>query len=74
MTTYVLKCIDKEGGLDNYLVNTKDKKIDSKFGSWLKEQVHLLPFPRFRDALSHAAFCPAVAGAAWPCLAGVPCS
>jgi hypothetical protein len=39
VTTHVLKCIDKVGGLDNYLASTSDKKIDSKLGSYLKEQV-----------------------------------
>ena len=26
MTAYALKCVDKAGGLDNYLLNTKDLK------------------------------------------------
>lgn len=39
VTTHVLRCIDKEGGLDNYLVNTRDDKLDSELGTRLKEQV-----------------------------------
>ena len=30
-----------QGGLDNYLVNTKPDKLDSELGMWLKEQVIL---------------------------------
>lgn len=63
----MLKCIDKEGGLDNYLVNTRDVKIDSLFGSWLKKQVASPRTRRFRDAVSHTASCPAVL-ARWHCV------
>ena len=31
-----------QGGLDNYLVNTKPEKLDSELGLWLKELVCLL--------------------------------
>mgnify|MGYP006112045129 CR=1 FL=1 len=31
------KCIMKCGSLDNYLLNTKPKYIDSKFGLYLKD-------------------------------------
>lgn len=31
------KCIMKAGSLDNYLLNTKTKKIDSKFGLYLRD-------------------------------------
>ena len=31
-----------QGGLDNYLVNTKPDKLDSELGLWLKELVCLL--------------------------------
>ena len=31
------KCIMKAGSLDNYLLNTKPKRIDSKFGLYLRE-------------------------------------
>jgi len=33
------KCIIKEGSLDKYLVNTKPKDIDSKFGLYLREMI-----------------------------------
>lgn len=29
VTAHALRCIDKAGGLDNYLVNTSDEKLDS---------------------------------------------
>uniref|UniRef100_A0A6U5A563 Large ribosomal subunit protein bL28c n=1 Tax=Hemiselmis andersenii TaxID=464988 RepID=A0A6U5A563_HEMAN len=39
VSTYVLRTIDKKGGLDNYLAETPDEKLDSRLGSFLKEQV-----------------------------------
>ncbi|KAJ1729156.1 hypothetical protein LPJ61_003663 [Coemansia biformis] len=39
VTTRVLRTIDKKGGLDEYLLNTKDKKIASEFGLQLKEKL-----------------------------------
>eukprot|EP00960_Hanusia_phi_P053284 761961-Hanusia_phi.AAC.11 len=39
VSTSVLKTIDKHGGLDNYLVNTADVKIDSELGVRLKRMV-----------------------------------
>lgn len=39
VTTSALRCIDKAGGLDNYLLKTKEKKIDSAFGFWLKDKI-----------------------------------
>lgn len=38
-TTHALKCIDKMGGLDSYLLQTKKEKIDSRFGLWLRKQI-----------------------------------
>ena len=38
-TTHALKCIEKMGGLDQYLIKTKKEKIDSRFGLWLRKQV-----------------------------------
>ena len=35
----VLRTIDKLGGLDNYLLNTSDSKLDSELGSRLKAQL-----------------------------------
>lgn len=39
MTTRVLRTIDKKGGLDNYLLQTKDKNIASELGLQLKQQL-----------------------------------
>lgn len=39
VTTHVLRTIDFHGGLDNYLIKTSDKKIDSRFGLELKAAV-----------------------------------
>ncbi|EFA77601.1 hypothetical protein PPL_12207 [Heterostelium album PN500] len=36
VTTYTMRCIDKAGNFDNYIINTKDKDLDSKLGSDLK--------------------------------------
>jgi hypothetical protein len=33
--------VGRQGGLDNYLVNTKPDKLDSELGLWLKELVSL---------------------------------
>lgn len=35
-TQKALRCIDKAGGLDNYLLKTEDKKLDSKFALRLR--------------------------------------
>jgi large subunit ribosomal protein L28 len=39
VTTRALRCIDRAGGLDNYLLNTKPTAIASLFGSELKSRV-----------------------------------
>ncbi|KAJ2575216.1 hypothetical protein EV177_011010, partial [Coemansia sp. RSA 1804] len=39
VTTRVLRTIDKKGGLDNYLLGTKDKKIGGPFGLELKARL-----------------------------------
>ncbi|KAJ2177481.1 hypothetical protein EV181_006520 [Coemansia sp. RSA 532] len=39
VTTRVLRTIDKKGGLDNYLLETKDKNINSEFGLKIKQQL-----------------------------------
>ena len=39
ITTYVLRCIKKFGGLDQYLLKTTDKKLASTIGSNLKQQI-----------------------------------
>lgn len=33
------KCIMKSGSLDKYLLNTKPKRIDSKFGLFLRDLI-----------------------------------
>ncbi|KAJ2156927.1 hypothetical protein GGF46_004864 [Coemansia sp. RSA 552] len=38
-TTRVIRTIDKKGGLDNYLLNTKDKNIVGEFGLRLKDRL-----------------------------------
>jgi large subunit ribosomal protein L28 len=38
-TAHAIKCIEKAGGLDNYLLKTPATKIDSRFGLWLRKQV-----------------------------------
>lgn len=37
-TTHVLRCVDKYGGLDNYLLQVEDKYL-SAFGNWLRNKV-----------------------------------
>ncbi|KAJ2400519.1 hypothetical protein GGI23_001986 [Coemansia sp. RSA 2559] len=39
VTTRVLRTIDKRGGLDNYLLETKDKHINSRLGMDLKQKL-----------------------------------
>ncbi|KAJ2520140.1 hypothetical protein H4217_002246 [Coemansia sp. RSA 1939] len=39
VTTRVLRTIDKKGGLDNYLLGTKDKKIGGPFALELKARL-----------------------------------
>ena len=41
VTTYVLRCINKHGSLDNYLLRTKENKIKSQIGLELKKRVEL---------------------------------
>lgn len=38
-TAHALRCIEKKGGLDRYLLETSKEKIDSRFGLWLRKQV-----------------------------------
>lgn len=38
-TAKALRCIDKAGGLDNYLLNTKSEDVSSRFGNWLKKKI-----------------------------------
>ncbi|KAK9818165.1 hypothetical protein WJX72_008080 [[Myrmecia] bisecta] len=39
VTPHALRCIDKAGGLDSYLLNTPDKKLQSDVGMALRAQV-----------------------------------
>ncbi|GAM23758.1 hypothetical protein SAMD00019534_069330 [Acytostelium subglobosum LB1] len=36
VTTYTIRCIDKAGSFDNYILYTKDKDLQSELGSDLK--------------------------------------
>lgn len=36
VSTHAMKCIQKKGGLDEYLLETQPKKIGSKFGMFLR--------------------------------------
>lgn len=36
-TTHAMRCIDKAGGFDNYILNTKDSKLHSKTAIDLKK-------------------------------------
>ena len=36
-STHVLRCIDKAGGFDNYIINTKDKWLHSRTAIELKK-------------------------------------
>mmetsp|Transcript_50327 Transcript_50327/g.69848 ORF Transcript_50327/g.69848 Transcript_50327/m.69848 type:complete len:130 (-) Transcript_50327:70-459(-) len=38
-TTHAMRCIDKAGGFDNYILNTKDAKLDSKLAVSLKQEM-----------------------------------
>eukprot|EP00049_Salpingoeca_infusionum_P018140 m.355914 g.355914 ORF g.355914 m.355914 type:complete len:157 (-) comp17386_c0_seq1:770-1240(-) len=39
VTTRVMRCIDKAGGFDRYILNTRDKDLDSAFGVRLKQEM-----------------------------------
>ncbi|RKP12256.1 hypothetical protein BJ684DRAFT_3713, partial [Piptocephalis cylindrospora] len=39
VTTHAMRTIDKNGGLDAYLMNTRDKKIDSIAGVEIKRKI-----------------------------------
>ena len=39
VTTHVLRCIDKIGGLDNYILSKKRKDQDSLVGEALRERI-----------------------------------
>lgn len=39
LTTSVLREIDRRGGLDNYLLYTREDRVDSVFGSFLKKRI-----------------------------------
>eukprot|EP01133_Synstelium_polycarpum_P004234 gene4234-4939_t len=41
VTTYTIRCIDKAGSLDNYLLTTKDKDLASELGVNLKKALKL---------------------------------
>ncbi len=39
VSTHALRCIDKKGGLDNYLLRTRDKYLDDGLSKWLKNKL-----------------------------------
>ena len=39
MTSNTLRCIDKAGGLDNYVLYTKDKDLNSDVAVKLRERI-----------------------------------
>ena len=39
VTSNTLRCIDKAGGLDNYVLNTKDKDLNSDVALRLRERI-----------------------------------
>eukprot|EP00897_Mesotaenium_endlicherianum_P007674 jgi/Mesen1/6935/ME000036S06272 len=39
MTTHALRCIDKAGGIDEYLLNTPEKKLNSDVGMYWREHI-----------------------------------
>ena len=39
MTTHVMRCIDKAGGIDNYLLSKKRFDLDSVVGQQAKERI-----------------------------------
>lgn len=45
MTTSVLKTIDSYGGLDNYVLKTPDRKLDSAFGTQLRNVIMAKKYP-----------------------------
>lgn len=48
-TAHALRCIDKAGGLDAYILNTPDKKLGSDVGAELRKEMlaaKMVPPPR----------------------------
>jgi len=39
VTTRVMKTIDKKGGLDNYILDTSDQKLDSEIAIEVKKEL-----------------------------------
>jgi len=39
VTTHTMRCIDKAGGFDEYILNTKSHKLDSELGFKLKAEM-----------------------------------
>eukprot|EP00741_Cyanophora_paradoxa_P008197 tig00000025_g7932.t1 len=63
VTTHALRCIDRHGSLDAYLLNTKDKYIDSEFGVALKRRIEAAMAAKQVEAAAPAA-APAAAATA----------
>ena len=41
VTTHALRCIDKAGGLDEYILNTRDQDLKSVFALELKSRLRM---------------------------------
>lgn len=54
-TSYALRCIDKAGGLDSYILQTTDKKLASDFGSALRSKLQAVLKARAATASAAAA-------------------
>ena len=39
VTTKAMRCIDKAGGFDGYIMNTPSHKLQSKLGEYLREEM-----------------------------------
>eukprot|EP00038_Savillea_parva_P020162 m.30565 g.30565 ORF g.30565 m.30565 type:complete len:206 (-) comp4722_c0_seq2:134-751(-) len=63
-TTHALRCIDKAGGFDNYILNTKDAKLDSDLAVSLKREMQAVLAAAGEDAGGENDLAEAVAAAA----------
>lgn len=49
MSTKAMRCIDKYGGFDNYVLLTKPKNLDSVYGEYLRRlMMFRLQDPKFK--------------------------
>jgi large subunit ribosomal protein L28 len=52
VTTHALRCIDKAGGLDAYLLNTRKEKLDSQVGVKLKRYLQVVKSAQEPEAVT----------------------